>query len=214
MSHHESAAKGADARLVDRMLFFTDAVFAIVLTLLALEMRPPPASVQGDEALLQGILATSKVFASYFVSFALGAAFWVAHLRTSRMLHVWDWPTTLVNLIHLVTVGLLPYAASLLGQHIGSGIAFYGYSGIVSAVSLTGALFWLTATRDKGRLVGGMDWRRRIAGFLRTAALGIAFGSGIVITFVLHRPEIGRYGFVLVIPIVALSRVLAGGEKI
>lgn len=213
MSHHESAAKGADARLVDRMLFFTDAVFAIVLTLLALEMRPPPASVTGDDALLAGILATRRVFASYFVSFGLGAAFWVAHLRTSRMLHAWDWPTTVVNLIHLATVGLLPYAASLLGQHIGSGLAYYGYSGIITAVSLTGALFWLTATREKGRLVGGMSLRLRVAGFLRTAALGIAFGSGILITFVLHRPEIGRYGWVGVVPLVWLSRLVAGGEK-
>jgi len=127
---------------------------------------------------------------------------------------VWDWPTTVVNLIHMVTVGLLPYAASLLGQHIGSAIAYYGYSGIITAVSLTGAAFWLTATRDKGRLVGGMSWRLRIAGFLRTASIGLAFGSGILITFVLHRPEIGRYAFLLIFPLILVSRLLAGGQKI
>ena len=214
MSHHESAARGADARLVDRTLFFTDAVFAIVLTLLALELRPPPSSVSDDQALLQDILAHSRMFASYVISFGLGAGFWVAHLRTSRLLHVWDWPTTLVNLIHMLTVGLLPYAASLLGQHVGSDIAYYGYSAILTAVSLTGALFWLVATRDKGRLVGGMDWRSRIAGFLRTAAIGIGFGAGIVLTYVAHRPDWGRYAWVAVIPVVALSRLLASGRKI
>lgn len=214
MSHHESAAKGPDARLVDRMLFFTDAVFAIVLTLLALELRPPPQSVSSEAELWQGVIDAKRMFASYFVSFALGAAFWVAHLRTSRMLHVWDWPTTLVNLIHLLTVGLLPYAASMFGQHLSSGVAFYTYSAVMTAVSLTGALFWLTATRDKGRLVGGMTWRRRIAGFLRTASLGIAFGAGLVLTFVAHRPDLGRYAWALVLPMMALSRLFAGGEKV
>ncbi|HVY83905.1 MAG TPA: TMEM175 family protein [Caulobacterales bacterium] len=211
MSHHESAAVGADARLADRMLFFTDAVFAIVLTLLALELRPPEAAIRDEAALLQGIADQARYFASFAISFALGAAFWLAHLRTSRLIRVFDWPTAIVNLVHLLTVALLPFAAALLGQHIYSAVAFSGYGVVIVLVSFTGALFWLTATRGKGRIVGGISTRQRIAGAIRAGAIGVAFVVGLVL---IHYGEVmlARFCWVLIFPLLLIARLIGGKQ--
>ena len=209
MSHNESAAARPDARLADRMLFFTDAVFAIVLTLLALELHPPPGSVHGEAALWQDIIDQSRYFLSFVISFALGSAFWLAHMRTSRMIIGFDWNTAIVNLVHLLTVGLLPYAAGLLGQHITSTTAFAGYSIVIMAVSFSGAWFWLTATRDKGRFVGGIGWRQRLAGTLRAASIGLCFMVGLASTL---NGEVfwARFCWVLMFPILLIARLIAG----
>ncbi len=209
MSHNESSVAARDARLADRMLLFTDAVFAIVLTLLALELRPPAVSVHGEAALLQGIADQARYFVSFIISFALGSAFWLAHLRTSRIITSFDWNTAIVNLIHLLTVALLPFAAGLLGQHISSATAFAGYSTVVMAVSFSGAWFWLTATRDKGRFVGGIEWRPRLAGAVRSASIGLCFVVGLAATLY---GEVfwARFCWVLMFPILLTARLIAG----
>jgi uncharacterized membrane protein len=74
MSHHESVAAGSQARLVDRMVFFSDAVFAIVLTLLVLELRPPHVAPGGD--LWPALWIIRHAFVSFALSFGLVAIFW------------------------------------------------------------------------------------------------------------------------------------------
>lgn len=209
MSQIESASARPDTRLVDRMLFFTDAVFAIVLTLLALELHPPPGSVHGETALWQEIIDQSRHFFSFVISFALGSAFWLAHMRTSRMIISFDWNMAIVNLVHLLSVGLLPYAAGLFGQHINSTTAFAGYSIVIMAVSFSGAWFWLTATRDKGRFVGGIGWRQRLAGTLRAAPIGLCFLVGLVLTLY-GEVSWARFCWVLMLPILLTARLIHG----
>ncbi len=45
--HHGSSARGPDGRMVDRMLFFSDVVFAIVLTIMVLELHAPLLGPEG-----------------------------------------------------------------------------------------------------------------------------------------------------------------------
>jgi uncharacterized membrane protein len=211
MSHHESAATGSDSRMVDRMLFFSDAVFAIVLTILVLELRPPGAEVDSEHALLDGILAMGRHYASFAISFTLGGVFWLAHMRLTRSLKQFDWPTAGANLSHLFTITLLPFAAAILGEHIRSTIAFAVYSMVIILVAFSSAFTWLVATRGGGHLIGGISARRRIAGALRTGAIGIAFAVGL--PFILNgMPNLGRFCWIIIIPIITFANKL-GEEK-
>lgn len=211
MSHQESAATGADSRMVDRMLFFSDAVFAIVLTILVLELRPPPAEVSDEHELFVGIVNLSRHYAAFAMSFAIGGIFWLAHMRSTRSLKTFDWPTAGANLFHLFTVTLLPFIADLLGEHIASTVAFATYSIVTMMVAFSSSFYWLVSTRDGGRLLGGVTTRRRIAVTLRTSAIGIAFGIGLPFTLN-GAVTVGRFSWLFMFPILALAGWI-GREK-
>ena len=54
-------------RLLERMLFFSDGVFAIVLTLLVLDLRLPPGITEGN--LFRGVLSMSPKLAAFATTF-------------------------------------------------------------------------------------------------------------------------------------------------
>jgi uncharacterized membrane protein len=71
-------------RELDRLIFFSDAVFAIVMTLLVLEIRVPdvPPSVAAAEVPTK-VLALGPKFFSYVLSFVVIGTYWIAHHKRS-----------------------------------------------------------------------------------------------------------------------------------
>ncbi len=78
--NHEASDKG---RLgLDRLIFFSDAVFAISITLLVLEIRLP--AMEGNVTstmLVSGLLALWPKYLAYVISFLVIGIFWIAHHR-------------------------------------------------------------------------------------------------------------------------------------
>jgi len=66
----------------ERLLFFSDAVFAIAITLLALDIRLPPA--HEGTALAQRISSLAPQVLAYVISFFQLAQFWNAHHQLFR----------------------------------------------------------------------------------------------------------------------------------
>jgi uncharacterized membrane protein len=174
MLHQEGAARGPDARMVDRMLLFSDAVFAIVLTLLVLELRPPEGDL-GDAALWAALGEQIWHFFSFAISFALVGLWWSLHMRLMRTLATFDWPVAICNLIFLFTIALMPFAAGFWGTHVSSGAALAVYWSANTAASLSFMFVFLAATRGNFRLLTSSmsrgDWVVRLIGSLsRTGA--------------------------------------------
>jgi uncharacterized membrane protein len=212
MSHHETAARGADARLVDRMVFFSDAVFAIVLTLLVLELRPPPTPWLDDGALSKALLEdTLRHFISFAFSFTLTAIFWAAHLRITRRLIVFDWWVAVVNLLFLFTIGLMPFVSALLGEHLASPLAMQIYAAALMAASGAQVLLWLTVTRGRGRLIGGIDAREFWVGLLRGASPGIVFALVFAMIHLGHIHE-ARWAPMAIVPLLLLTRLIVARQ--
>jgi len=210
MHDPKSAEAEADARQLHRLLFFSDAVFAIVLTLLVLELRPPHGET--DAELQQGLAAMSLHFLAFAISFALGSAFWLAHMRTMRGMQKFDWPTTAANLLHLSAVALTPFASAFLGEHVASIVAFEVYAGLVVFVSFTSCLLWLVASREGGRLMGGLTIRNRIAVAIRTSGIGWCFLIGIGLIQI-GEVGIARFCWILMAPLMAIAAIVAGRPK-
>jgi len=183
MSHHESTARGPDGRMVDRMLFFSDAVFAIVLTIMVLELHAPVFGEHGlseatDAGIWAALASQFHIFFAYFVSFIIIGLWWSIHMRVTRALHVFDWPAAITNFLFLMMVTLIPFAASVLSGGITIGAAWAVYWGVNAASSAALTLLMIVVTRDKGRLIGGMSGRERLSRIIQGIGPAVAFSVG------------------------------------
>ena len=126
---------------LERMVFFSDAVFAIAMTLLVLDI-PRPAPRQDVAAFLT---TQDGKFVAFFISFWVIALFWLGHHRLFRFVHEYDHGMIMLNLALLFCIAFLPYPSALLGDHQGDVGATVFYA---TAISVTGfasaSLTWYT----------------------------------------------------------------------
>jgi uncharacterized membrane protein len=133
---------------LERVVFFSDAVFAISITLLALDLRLPAVLSSPDndglvDALAQG---TPELFA-FFLSFFIVGAFWIGHVRTLHSIARTNSTFITLNLIELFFIALLPFPTSVLAEHGDLSYSAVLYAVCVGAVGLSAVGLWLYATR-------------------------------------------------------------------
>jgi uncharacterized membrane protein len=160
---HEGA--GALGRLLptNRPEGFSDAVFAIAITLLVLELHVPT----GHQALVKGLEHEWPRYLGYFVSFAFIGGVWIAHSNMTRFIEVADQALMRLNLTLLLFVSFLPFttavavthlfASSLLFTHTiaGTGLTAERVAGVAFGLNLTlAALMVYLVMRHAGRTPG------------------------------------------------------------
>jgi uncharacterized membrane protein len=168
-----------DERLLNRVIFFTDAVFAIVVTLMILDLKPPPfQSPLGNAEAMKGM---ASHFLALVLSFFVISVFWIAHLSTTRRLRHFDWASTVANLVFIFPVCLIPFATEWWGRDISSLFPWGMYCGTMIMCSLANVVLVLTVSRGGGRLLGGVTNREKFYRAARAASPGVAFGVGLVL---------------------------------
>jgi uncharacterized membrane protein len=128
----------------DRVLFFSDAVFAIAITLLAITLRVPEALGHG--------LPTGKALhdaapsiLGFWISFAVIALFWIGHHGIFRYITALDRPLIALNLLFLGVIAFLPYPTEVLSKSDdAAAIVFYALC--ASAAGIAEEAIWLYAT--------------------------------------------------------------------
>jgi uncharacterized membrane protein len=101
-----------------RLEAFSDGVFAIVITLLVLEIKIPMLPAPVDEATLLGaLIAELPMLVSCVVSFVIIAVFWVAHHQFFQSVHHADWPLLWLNNLLLLFVVFIPIPTGLVGTY-------------------------------------------------------------------------------------------------
>ncbi len=104
---------------LERMILFSDAVFAIVITLMAIEIRIPEPHRKGVEGFEEGMFHILPTIFAYCISFFFIGVIWSRHLNLFKYLKDYDKGLIIRNLILLFSVGLFPFSASLLTQYRG-----------------------------------------------------------------------------------------------
>ncbi len=102
---------------LDRMILFSDAVFAIVITLMAIEIRLPfSEEVITPEMLSTQLLHLIPTILAYTASFAFIGLTWYQHLQVFGLLKDYDKGLVLRNLILLFCMGFFPFSVTLIAH--------------------------------------------------------------------------------------------------
>jgi TMEM175 potassium channel family protein len=97
-----------------RLEAFTDGVYAIVITLLILNIKIPEVRPDDLGAALSGMLP--QVF-TYVLSFFVIALYWFSHHRVAQQVKNIDGTFVWLNMIWLLFVTIMPFPTALLGQY-------------------------------------------------------------------------------------------------
>ena len=147
----------------DRLIMLSDGVFAIAITLLALDVRVP-AGVEGHFATLWAALR--PLLSAYSLSFLVISAYWLLHRRFLGVILRVDAIAAMLNLLILGLVSLLPAGTRLAssGQGLGPGLELY--AGLVIAIGASVAFFWAYAALISNLVSPEVGPRMRWIGFL------------------------------------------------
>jgi uncharacterized membrane protein len=122
-----------------RLHALADGIFAIVMTLMVLELKLPTIKGSSSHQLWSALLAQKAIFASYFISFAVLFIYWRAHnfVLTILAKNI-DINLLTANGIFLFLVGLVPFTTQLAGTYnkIPLAVCLYALNIIVIGLSV------------------------------------------------------------------------------
>jgi len=173
----------------DRVLFFTDAVFAIAITLLAIELKVPK-TIHGNLSI------DASGLVSFGISFAVIGLFWIGHHGIFRYIVALDRPLIGINLFFLGTIALLPYPTRLLEVGTTGSAEVIFYAACVAAAGLGECMIWLYATRPRAGLVNASATAIRLRYALRIGRIPAVFLASIPVAIV--APRYAQYIWLLI----------------
>jgi uncharacterized membrane protein len=161
---------------VARIAAFSDGVFAIAITLLALQLEIPSGSQVDVWAELQQLWPG---FLSLVISFAVIGSYWVAHHRLFAVVERYDERLIWLNMLALFFIVLMPFTTSLIGEHGDGDAAVVVYSLSVAAAGFAATLMVLYALGGRRlcrkdldeRVVKYHVWRGLIVALIFSASL-------------------------------------------
>jgi uncharacterized membrane protein len=116
-----------------RVEFFSDAVFAIVITLLVLDIHVPEVAYS---ELPHALSEMTPKLISYFLSFVVIGLYWVGHHYYFRFIKKVNVVLLWLNLFHLLLVSLLPIPTALMGTYPYQSIPIFIYGLNLLALNL------------------------------------------------------------------------------
>jgi uncharacterized membrane protein len=193
----------------NRLEAFSDGVFAIIITIMVLEMKVPHGP---DWTLLKPVL---PVFLSYVLSFIYLGIYWNNHHHLLKACHRINGAIMWANLHLLFWLSLFPFVTGWMGENhfISLPSALYGSVLLLAAIAFYILQTLIVAAQGgcESELAAaiGKDWKGKLSPVL--------YATGIVISFV--QPRIAGAIYVLValmwfIPDRRLERLVSKSERV
>jgi len=193
---------------LERMIFFSDAVFAIAITLLVIELHAPHLPFGSPDGAYW--LALAQLWPSllgYFVSFAVIGLFWMGHHRAFALAGRYHARILPWNMGLLLTIAFMPFVTAWLAQNLYARPPALLYCGAM----LAAAAFNVKVVR----IATGPDMVDPATGagdvaYVRRRSLSVLLGSATAVALSLVLPQMAQAGLIT-IPV--WRRVLTRGAK-
>ena len=186
------AGAGPDYHPLDRFNAFSDGVFAIVITLLVLELPVPPAGVMVPQALAE----SWPDFLGYFISFAFVGGIWLSHAGLTKSMKRGDALSFRLNLVMLLFVSLLPFATKVMVTHMKGpdarlAVALYGVNLLVASAMITALMLY--AARDRHLVVDDVADEKLRRAYRQRRAYLIVSAVAVIVALVAPIVAVGIY---------------------
>lgn len=169
-----------------RVEALSDGIFAIVVTLLVLEIKVPHVEAHDSIAALAGaLLSLAPKFVSWVISFVTVCVIWVNHHRlfaqVARIDHGFFWRNA--NL--LLWTSFIPFPTALMGDYPGNHLAVSFYGVVMLLMALAFVLMRRHLQRRDGLLQEHADRARFRVGTRYSILMGpVAYAAGAALAWV------------------------------
>ena len=133
----------------ERLIFFSDAVFAIAITLLIIDIQLPGNAGADLAGALRHLVPS---FEGFVISFLVIALYWMSHHRLFRSIRTYDSRLIWINIWILMLIVFLPFSSSMVSSYGQYRVAVMFYALNLAAIGLLFLVLWLYATYH-GRLI-------------------------------------------------------------
>jgi len=180
----------------DRVAFFSDAVFAIAMTLLVVGIGIPEVAESGlDEALE----SKRPEIVSFFLSFVVIGNYWLAHHRFFANLARVSHPLMLVNLVYLAAIAFTPFPTALAGRYTDRPVSIVMYAITLGVASGLEAVMFVIADRDD--LLVRRPSRALMRYSVLAAVVPVVVFVGSIPLALLISTEVALWSWVLIFPL-------------
>jgi uncharacterized membrane protein len=196
---------------LERLVLFSDAVFAIAITLLVIELRLPEMKEMTSAAMRESLVHMIPHFFSFFLSFFIIGIYWVAHHRTFTYVVNYDSRLLWLNLVLLCFIALMPFSSNVYGVYGNVNTAFYLYTANITTVALFNFLLYRHIANLKKKLSHGLEDPRLVRYYtLRAWAVPFCFLIGVILALIISDRQwslfLSRTSPVLIWPAMAILR--------
>lgn len=112
----------------ERIAALSDGVFAILFTLMVIELKVPHTDTRDEGEFIQTLLKSLPIFAAVVLSFLILGTLWVEHHRLFRFINRYDLGLMWRNTVFLGVVSFLPFPTALFAEYTWSVTAFTIYA--------------------------------------------------------------------------------------
>jgi uncharacterized membrane protein len=183
---------------LDRLIFFSDGVFAIAATLLMLEIRlPSGADAFNNQELATSLIGTWHKYLAYMISFLVIGSFWISHHRKFRLIKRYDGGLMMLNLLLMMMIAFIPFPSAVISEN-GNRTATIFYALVMMTAGLIVTGLWWHAVRNNHLIDPRVSKKRR---WLEAAAPLATVGIFLVSIGIAFLDEnLARLSWVLILP--------------
>jgi uncharacterized membrane protein len=194
-----------------RVLALSDGVFAIILTLLVLEIHVP--DLRAGQTLRDALREIRPSLIAFLISFVVVAIAWAGHRDLFALIRRTDRGIVWLNFLYLLPLSILPFGAAMLATYERDPIALRIYGMILVATVVTRLAVWLYATTREHILLAPVDGRSRRAGVVLVAFPGVGYLLAMLLAGEVPTLAIVIYALVPVLYFVTISIVRIGAPE-
>jgi uncharacterized membrane protein len=191
------AKKAADTtdHPLERLVFFSDAVFAIAITLLVIEIEVPHLGRVSDGQYWLALRELLPSFFGYALSFLVIGRFWIGHHNAFTLIDHYDGRLAWPNLFLLMAIAFMPFATAFMAANLGNFVPTLVYNLTLLATAIFSLRLIVMAT--SADLVRAETDPAKIH-LLRSRGLGVILGVATAVAATFASPMLSQIALITI----------------